>query len=245
MKYLIRLDDACPYMDREKWQRMEDLLDKYGVKPLVGIIPANAFSEAMRGPEDIGFWTKAIGWEKKGWSIALHGYDHVYITDRGMEGLNPMWQRSEFSGVPLEKQKEKISKGYTKLMKYGLKPKYFFAPSHTFDENTLEALRCESNIRIISDTIGRWPYKKGDFVFIPQISGHCIKMFLPGIYTFCFHPNVMNDSAFVALEHFLERYRDHFTDFESINIESVKEKSILDKFITGVFFGIRKVRGLK
>ena len=30
----MRLDDASEYMDVEKWQRMENLLDKYGIKPM-------------------------------------------------------------------------------------------------------------------------------------------------------------------------------------------------------------------
>lgn len=245
VNYLIRLDDACPYMDRVKWQRMEDILDKYGVKPLVGIIPANADPKTMIEPEYVGFWEKAHSWEKKGWSIALHGYDHECISDGGMRGLNPFWKRSEFAGLSLAQQREKIKKGYSILNGYGFEPKIFFAPSHTFDVNTLEALRQETDIRIISDTIGRYPYKKGDFVFVPQISGHCVKMSISGIYTFCFHPNTMNDSAFVALEHFLERYRDYFTDFDSIDIEKIREKSLLDKFISGVFFRLRKMRGLK
>lgn len=245
IKYLIRLDDACPYMDREKWQRMEDILDRYGVKPLVGIIPANADPKTMIEPEDHGFWEKAHSWEKKGWQIALHGYDHVCISDGGMEGVNPFWKRSEFAGLSLEQQQEKIRKGYAVLKEQGFEPKYFFAPSHTFDENTLDALRKETEIRIVSDTIGRYPYKRKDFVYIPQISGHCVKMLLSGIYTFCFHPNTMNDSAFGALEHFLVNNRDHFTDFESINIKGAKEKSLLDKFIASVFFGLRNIRGLK
>ena len=103
-KYLIRLDDACPYMNKGKWQRMENILDKYGVKPLVGIIPANADPKTMVEPEELGFWGKAHSWEKKGWSIALHGYDHVCISDGGMKGLNPFWKRSEFAGIPLERQ---------------------------------------------------------------------------------------------------------------------------------------------
>lgn len=40
-KYLIRLDDACPTMDAKKWQRIEDVFDTYGIRPMVGIIPAN------------------------------------------------------------------------------------------------------------------------------------------------------------------------------------------------------------
>ena len=245
IKYLIRLDDACPYMDREKWQRMEDILDKYGVKPLVGIIPGNADTKTMIEPEDAGFWEKAHSWEKKGWSIALHGYDHVCISDGGMKGLNPFWRRSEFAGLPLEQQCEKIRRGYAVLKGHGFEPKYFFAPSHTFDENTLVALRQETDIKIISDTIGRYPYKKYNFVFIPQISGHCAKMPLSGIYTFCFHPNSMTDASFKALEKFLNVYHHQFIVFNEIDIDNIRTKSIIDKFISWLFFASRKYRGLK
>ena len=40
-KYLIRLDDACPTMDSVKWEKMLNILDRYEVKPMVGIIPHN------------------------------------------------------------------------------------------------------------------------------------------------------------------------------------------------------------
>ena len=29
--YLVRLDDACPQMNRLRWQRIENILDKYDV----------------------------------------------------------------------------------------------------------------------------------------------------------------------------------------------------------------------
>lgn len=244
-KYLIRLDDACPYMDRSKWQRMEDILDKYGVKPLVGIIPANADPKTMVEPEYPGFWTKAHSWEKKGWSIAIHGYDHVCISDGGMKGLNPFWKRSEFAGIPLERQKEKIRKGITVLHQHGFEPKYFFAPSHTFDLNTLEALRVETGIRIVSDTIGRYPYKYGDFVFVPQISGHCAKMSLSGIYTFCFHPNTMKDKDFVALEKFLMLYGDSFISFDGFDLTKYGKQMLVDRLLSCFFFTYRKIRGLR
>ena len=245
VKYLLRLDDACPYMDRAKWQRMEDILDKYGVKPLVGIIPANADSKTMVEPEDPGFWAKAHSWEKKGWSIALHGYDHVCISDGGMKGYNPFWCRSEFAGLPLNIQCEKIKKGYSILKESGFEPKYFFAPSHTFDLNTLEALRVETNIRIVSDTIGRYPYKYGGFVFVPQISGHCAKMSLSGIYTFCFHPNTMKDKDFVALEKFLILYGDSFISFDGFDLSKYGKKKVVDRLLSWGFFTYRKIRGLR
>lgn len=245
IKYLIRLDDACPYMDRAKWQRMEDILDKYGVKPLVGIIPANADPKTMIELEDPTFWEKAHSWERKGWQIALHGYDHCYISEKGMYGLNPMWGRSEFSGVSLDKQKGKIRKGVGILKDHGLEAKYFFAPSHTFDENTLTALEEESNIRIISDTIATIPYKIGEFAIIPQMGGHCTKMVIPGYWTFCLHPNMMTEDNFIQTDSFIKENNANFIAFDDLNLRGVKKKSLFSRFLSWLYFTQRKIRGIR
>jgi hypothetical protein len=42
MRYLGRLDDVCSTMDAHKWTAIENILDIYQVKPMVGIVPANA-----------------------------------------------------------------------------------------------------------------------------------------------------------------------------------------------------------
>ena len=34
--YCLRLDDACPQMNAEKWKKMESILDEYKIKPIVG-----------------------------------------------------------------------------------------------------------------------------------------------------------------------------------------------------------------
>lgn len=83
-KYLLRLDDASDYMDVEKWQRMENLLDKYGIKPLVGIIPDNKDASLIYNyKQDLEFWNKAKNWKNKGWELALHGCYHKYTTKEG------------------------------------------------------------------------------------------------------------------------------------------------------------------
>lgn len=105
-KYLIRLDDACPTMDSVKWEKMLDILDRYEVKPMVGIIPHNEDPKLHIDVEDPNFWQKARDWDKKGWAIALHGYNHCYISGKG--GINPLWNRSEFAGVSFEIQCKKI-----------------------------------------------------------------------------------------------------------------------------------------
>lgn len=241
-QYLIRLDDACPTMDHAKWSRMELILDTHGMKPMVGVIPANSDPKQQIDNADPEFWTKVKKWESKGWAIALHGYDHCYISEDGLKGLNPIWSRSEFAGVSLEQQKEKIRKGVDVFCNYGIKPKYFFAPSHTFDENTLNALRLESDIRIISDTIATYPYRYKDFIFIPQFGGSCKEMPFNGIFTFCFHPSTMDETQFDALQKFLEDHYNEFISFDDINLSTIGRKSLFSKLLSCLYFIKRKIR---
>lgn len=241
--YLIRLDDACPYMDAMKWQRIENILERYGIKPLVGVIPANADPKTMIEDENQQFWENASRWVEKGWEIALHGYNHLFKTN--VPGINPFWNRSEYAGLSLDEQRTLIKKGVEELEKHNIYPHYFFAPGHTFDNNTIIALRECSSIRKISDTIAFRPYKKDDFVFIPQIVGHCVKMPIPGVYTFCFHPNIMKEKDFIKLEMFLDKYNELFISFSSIKIDKLKSKSLFDKTLSLLFFLYRDIRGLR
>lgn len=123
--YLIRLDDASEYMDVEKWNKVEKILDKYKIKPIVGIIPNNEDeSLTKRYDLDKDFWIKAISWQSKKWTIAMHGYNHVYVTCNG--GINPVQKRSEFAGLELEKQKEKMYLGIKKMEEMRIKANCFF-----------------------------------------------------------------------------------------------------------------------
>ncbi len=210
MSFILRLDDACERRDMEKWNRIEVLLDKYCIKPLVGVIPHCEDLTMDKYTVDTKFVDRVICWREKGWTIAMHGYNHLYLTNCG--GINPVNQRSEFAGVPLEEQRVRIRNGVEVMRSYGFDPKVFFAPSHTFDENTLIALKEESNIRIISDTIANKPYYKYDFTFVPQQSGK-VRLLPFKVVTFCYHPNEMVDSDFIALEDFIIKHRKKFIRF--------------------------------
>lgn len=231
-KYILRLDDACEKMDIEKWDRMEQLLDKYAVKPLVGVIPHCEDPMMDDYPIDSNFWSKVNNWISKDWSIAMHGYNHVYSTDCG--GINPINKRSEFAGEPLEVQKEKIRKGISIMREHGINPKTFFAPSHTFDRNTLLALKAESDINIISDTIANDVYYQDDFQFVPQQSGRVRKLPFK-VVTFCYHPNTMKTADFVYLEQFLEKNAILFTKFELI-LNGKRKLSMFDKVLKKIYF---------
>ena len=236
-KFILRLDDACEKRDVEKWNIMEKLLDRYGIKPLVGIIPHCEDPMMEQYHEDPDFWKRVKIWQSKGWSIALHGYNHVYSTQCG--GINPIHQRSEFAGEPLDIQREKIRNGVAIFREHGIEPEIFFAPSHTFDENTLQALRVESNIRIISDTVATKPYKESGFVFVPQQSGKARK--LPfAVTTLCYHPNQMRQAGFDGLEAFLRKNHSQFVSFPQE--ATSRSKSALDKVLGKLYFLIKRIR---
>lgn len=243
MRYLIRLDDACPTMDYVKWDRIEGMLDVYGIFPLVGIVPMNKDPKLVINENDDSFWEKVRNWEAKGWAIALHGFNHLFKSE--VAGINPFWNRSEYAGVPLEEQKEMIKEGLEVLKNNNLTPDYFFAPGHTFDDNTLIALRECSAIRMISDTIAFHPYIKDGFIFIPQIVGHCLNMPINGTYTFCYHPNIMKERDFENLERFLRKNKDNFISFQSIRNEHLNRKTIFDRLLSFIFFFSRDLRRLR
>ena len=232
----MRLDDASEYMDIDKWTRMEKLLDKYNVKPIYGIIPNNQDSDLLKYGKVKGFWDLMRGWSDKGWISALHGYTHVFETSEG--GINPVNNKSEFAGVPYEKQCQKIEHGCAILREKGIVPTIFFAPAHTFDDNTVKALREKTDIRIISDTIADDVYYENEMYFIPQQSGRCRKLPFKTT-TFCYHPNIMEDKDFDLLEEFL---RQHHSEFGVMQESILKRRKfgILDWFYRKLYFIRRK-----
>lgn len=235
-RYIMRLDDASDYMDIERWKKMEALLEKYDIKPLFGIIPNNNDPDIIgkynRNPN---FWTLVNEWINKGWVPAMHGYEHRYVTEEG--GINPVNRRSEFAGLPYEEQAEKVKKGWEIMKAHNVLTDYFFAPSHTFDENTLKALENETSIRVISDTIAWDTYKRGVFWFVPQQSGRVRKLPFKTV-TFCYHPNTMQSSDFALLDAFLAQNRSRFIDISKMHLKT-RKIGMIDKILSMMYFSRR------
>jgi len=212
-KYILRLDDACPTMDREKWGKIEVICDKYNIKPIVAVIPNNRDLKQMKNKEDPDFWERVKEWQSKGWYIALHGYEHVYITRHS--GLLPFNRQSEFAGLSYEEQAEKIRKGWKVFQEKGIKAKIWVAPSHTFDENTLRVLKAYTDIEFISDGIAVFPFEKYGFKWIPQQFWRFRKMPF-GVWTVCLHPNEMKEEEFLSTEDFIKKNYKYFIDIEKL-----------------------------
>lgn len=230
-KYILRLDDAAPCANWENWERMELLLDQYGITPLVGVIPNCRDKQINRFEKREDFWEIVQKWTEKGWTVAMHGYDHVYVTCEG--GVNPVNLKSEFAGLSLNAQKEKIRKGIAIFRKYQIEPRVFFAPAHTFDQNTIQAIKEESNICIISDTVAYDWYCQDGITYVPQQSGQVRKLPFRCV-TFCYHPNTCDDKSFKTLEKFLEKNKGKFVSFPTEPAK--REKNVIDAFVSKLYF---------
>ena len=241
-KYIVRLDDACPQMNHENWHRMEELLDKYQVKPLVGVIPDNHDPE-FTWPEDERFWERARNWQDKGWTIAQHGCRHLYLP----EAKRRYFQKShslhtEWAGVDSEVQKEMMREGYNLLRAHGLFPTGFFAPAHTFDANTVIACEMIPELKFISDGYGLMPYRKAGMTFLPSICDGPFLMKVSGIFTFVVHPSVMTTCAFMRWDKFLKQAAD---DVITVSAAMEKEKGCQGLIGNCLEYAIYVLRGIR
>lgn len=181
---LIRFDDICPTMDWEQWKRAESMLEEYNIKPLLGIIPDSVDPELEIDKPKNNYWNYIHDLQERGYVFAMHGYQHNYdIKRRGMvnSGFN-----SEFAGHTYEVQFQKIAAGKKILKQHGIQTDIFFAPSHSYDANTLLALK-ECGFKYISDGKSRKKRIQNGIECIPCRSGGVPAMKDYGFYTAVFH----------------------------------------------------------
>lgn len=198
---LIRMDDICENMNWELMNRCELLFDKYEIKPLLGVIPANKDPALLVYPKKELFWNKVKNWKSKGWEISMHGCNHLYTQKSDKKDIFNYGGDSEFYGLDYEKQLGKIELGLFEFKKRQIKIRSFFAPNHIYDQNTLEALK-KNNIKIIIDGYGLFPFYKNDLLFIPQLFYK--EILLPfGIQSTQLHINYWNNNDFERFENFI------------------------------------------
>jgi predicted deacetylase len=238
--YLLRFDDLCPTMDWHRWDQIEELMDKYCVKPIACIVPDNRDPKLNVCPgrkED--FWNRAQEWQKENWIVGLHGYQHIY--DSKSPGLIPLHEFSEFSGHSYEVQKEKLEKGLAIFESHGIRPDSFVAPGHSFDLNTLKALK-EIGLPLISDGLYFRPViDQLGVKWIPQQFWRPRRMPF-WCWTICYHPNSMQNSDFFLLETFLKQTQnDLVSDLQNI-LKEAKPINVIDKIWSQIFLAMLKFR---
>ena len=200
---LIRFDDIAANMNWEIMDKCEELFDNYNIKPVVGVIPNNKDDELLTYPKRENFWKIVRHWQSKKWEIAMHGYTHIYDTNTYKKDYFNYGGKSEFFGHSIDNQISKIKSGLKIFSENDIKVRVFFAPNHTYDQNTFEALKV-SGIKEVIDGYGLIPYQEKNIKFIPQLFYKLF--FLPyGIQTTQIHLNNWKLNDFIKFEKFIKR----------------------------------------
>ena len=236
MKVLIRFDDICPTMDWEQWERAEKVFKKYNIKPLIGVIPDCEDPDLLITPPRENFWEWLKSKKEEGYEIAMHGYKHLY--DNRCRGVINKGLNTEFAGHPYEEQLDKISKGKAILESHGIKTDIFFAPSHSYDDNTLKALAA-CGFKYNDDGKSTKPIRRYGVRCIPCRAGGAFSLIPQSYRTFVFHAHewARPDKArgYGDLVSIAEKYSTYICDFKSYTdridgnylLQSVDEKFFL------------------
>lgn len=218
MQIIIRLDDIAPGMNFDKFNRMRAILEKYNIKPIIGVVP-ECRDENLGAFVQNDFWSLIRSLAEKGWVIAQHGTYHVYETESaGLLGINPF---SEFAGLTYEAQLERLKRGKEILQENGIFTDVFMAPGHTYDDNTIMALK-RLEFKAITDGLYKRPYIYNEILCVPCRMSEIRRV--KGFDTLCFHTNLMEETDFDALDAFIKLNVDNIIPFE---IKGLKKQAIL------------------
>lgn len=204
VRYLVRFDDICPTMNWRVWNRIESALSIAGIRPILAVVPDNQDPKLQVDLPAPEFWSKVREWQARGWTIALHGYQHLYVSgDAGLMGIN---KRSEFAGLPIEIQRKKLEAGLDCFRREGVSADVWVAPAHSFDLSTITGLK-DVGIQVISDGFAYGPYAAHGMTWVPQQLWD-FRRFRSGTWTVCFHPNSWSESDFDRFLHNIREFRD-------------------------------------
>lgn len=221
-KILVRFDDICPTMDFTQFEKAIEILRIYDIKPLLGVIPACKDPELQIGKPHEEFWEYIKLLQGKGYKLAMHGYTHVYDSQK--RGIVNIGFRSEFAGHTYQEQYEKIRNGKETLKTHGIETDIFFAPSHSYDLNTLKALQA-NGFKYISDGMSSKPLSRNGIICIPCRAAGVPKIKKNGYYTAVFHAHEWSRSdkvnGYEDLKRLCEIYKDDIMDFDSYNDREV------------------------
>ena len=211
-QYLLRFDDLCPTMSKERWQRFLTLVTRHAIRPILAVIPDNQDPELKVDNADPQFWRNIRALEANGATIAMHGYRHLCeSTGKSILGLH---RQTEFAGIDEATQRNWIRAGLTILRGHGLSPRLFVAPRHGFDRATLGALAAEG-LGFISDGFSTRPFTRENIVWIPQQLWEPVYK-SSGLWTICIHTNTARPALEQKLEGFLKHSVEQFVSFDEV-----------------------------
>jgi hypothetical protein len=201
-RYLVRFDDVCPTMNWSVWSAVEQILDRYSVRPMLAVVPDNRDRKLQVDAPREDFWSRVRDWQSRDWTIGLHGYQHLYNSDcAGVIGIHA---GSEFAGLPEHEQRIKLQAAVRIFEQQSVKPEVWIAPGHSFDMTTV-ALLPQFGIDVISDGFYWRGLRYGGCRWIPQQLWRFRSMPF-GTWTVCFHINAWQPRDLELFERAIATY---------------------------------------
>lgn len=230
LKITIRVDDITPDMNWNNFNRFREIMEKLKIKPLIGVVPDNHDELLTIDEPQDDFWETMRALQNEGWTIAMHGANHCYTTKKG--GIFPLNHFSEFAGVPYNKQLSMISTGRKILEEHGIATQLFMAPGHSFDKNTLKALK-ECGVTMITDGFANGPYRRDGIVFLP-IAFRTNKIFASkadGITTWVFHLNSLTQKQLDQIEAKMIQNREKIVNYDCFMSIPANVQTMWQRFV--------------
>jgi predicted deacetylase len=207
--YLLRFDDICPTMRWDTWGPAAAGMARLGIRPILAVVPDNQDPKLKMDSANPDFWNRVRHWQSLGWTIALHGYQHLYANQD--PGLMRLTHQSEFAGLSREAQEAKLRSGLAIFAEHGIRADAWVAPSHSFDQTTVELL-AELGIPVLSDGMHSLPFRDtGGVLWIPQQLWR-YKPKRSGIWTICYHHNEWDGEDLAEFLNFIEGHRAVITE---------------------------------
>lgn len=221
MKIAVRMDDITPDMNWENFRFFQKLFEEAGIEPLLGIVPDNRDENLHKEELHQDFYEVMKDLQKQGWVLSMHGCHHIYSTKKG--GIFPLNNFSEFAGVSYTEQKKMLEEGKQSLLNNGIVTDIFMAPAHSYDKNTLRALK-ELGFTRLTDGFGKKPYTYKGLTFYP-ISFRLDKSLKQksGYTTMVLHANTITEKD---KERYTRIFKEHGKDMISYSeyLEAEAEK---------------------
>jgi predicted deacetylase len=242
-KYLVRFDDICPTMNWDIWERIEAILLEFDISPILAVVPDNRDPKLVLAEARNDFWGKVREWQARGWTIGLHGYQHLYANESA--GLLEFPEGSEFAGIPGEEQEKKLLSAIEVFRKESVTPEVWIAPAHSFDGATLSALK-RVGLSVISDGFALSPHTRDGMFWVPQQLWR-FRWRPFGVWTVCCHHNGWSESDLTDFE---RAVRENYGAITSLKIvkEAYQRRSrhlfddLYSRLHTGLLLIKRRVR---
>jgi peptidoglycan/xylan/chitin deacetylase (PgdA/CDA1 family) len=194
---VIRFDDITPTSNWLILDAAFEVCDRYGIKPLLAVVPDNHDPKLVIQNARTDFWKQMLSRQAQGWGIGIHGLHHVYETSNsGIVGIN---NRSEWAGVAYQTQLFRLREALEIFSRHRLQPDAWVAPAHSFDLSTCVALR-EVGINTISD--GYFPAPTIDRLGLRWIpcQGGSLPPWPWGLWTIALHVDAWSDKDLARFE---------------------------------------------